>query len=124
MRTQALLKGVLCFIYIDLIDSTVSDLPSVTNARYDAEHRTRCLEGTRVELLETIRQWIIDPSGKQIFWLRGQAGMGKTTVSLSVADECDRQGRLGGSFIFSRDQADRSELRHFFPTIAHQLGRL
>src|SRR6185369_6384097 len=67
--------------------------------------------------------WVEDPSSSPIFWLRGQAGTGKTTVSLTVADECNRRNQLGASFIFSRDQVDRSELQQVFPTIARQLGR-
>src|SRR4051812_48182718 len=102
----------------------IPDLPSVPDALYEANSRPQCLDGTRVTTLETIRAWGMDPESPPILWLRGQAGMGKTTIALSVADECRRRDQLGASFFFSRDEADRNELRFVFPTIAHQLGYL
>ncbi|KAG6805406.1 hypothetical protein H0H92_015528, partial [Tricholoma furcatifolium] len=34
-----------------------------------------CLEGTRVELLERIRAWALDPTGERALILHGAAGM-------------------------------------------------
>jgi hypothetical protein len=83
-----------------------------------------CLEGTREALLETIYDWVkdTDPFGPRIFWLTGLAGTGKSSVAHTVAEYCHRGQLLGASFFFSRDQADRSDPRLVFSTIAHQLS--
>lgn len=80
------------------------------------------MKGTRVKLLEETCAWINNPRCERIFWLCGQAGTGKTTVALTVAEHCKKENRLGASFFFSRDHADRNDLRLVFPSIAHQLG--
>jgi energy-coupling factor transporter ATP-binding protein EcfA2 len=80
-----------------------------------------CLQGTRVELLRQVCDWIADLKGKRIFWLCGKAGTGKSTLSRSVAQMLKDKGRLGATFFFSRGHADRSHARLFFPTIARQL---
>jgi hypothetical protein len=83
-----------------------------------------CLEGTRNALLETIHDWVrgTDPSKPRIFWLNGLAGTGKSSVAHTVAEYCHQSRLLGGSFFFSRDQADCSDPRLVFSTIAYQLS--
>lgn len=82
----------------------------------------RCLPGTRTNLLSRITDWAADPSGKRIFWLCGKAGIGKSTVSRTIAAKLDEEGRLGASFYFKRGRADRSHTKLLFPTIALQLA--
>lgn len=95
------------------------------DATYDSSAEgdlPRCLPGTRVELLRDILSWTTDQNGKRIFWLCGKAGIGKSTISRTIADELDKDGRLGASFFFKRGHADRSHANLFFPTIAKQLS--
>ncbi|KAJ7751528.1 hypothetical protein DFH07DRAFT_774773 [Mycena maculata] len=61
-------------------------------------------------------------SQQMIFWLNGAAGTGKTTIAYTIAQECKNGGILGASFFCSRDDADCSNLRLIFTTIAYQLG--
>ncbi|KAK5129249.1 hypothetical protein LTR08_003714 [Meristemomyces frigidus] len=61
-------------------------------------------------------------SGKRIFWLHGMAGTGKSTLSRTVAQVLEDEGRLGATFFFKRGQVDRSHASLFFPTIARQLA--
>jgi hypothetical protein len=95
------------------------------DATYDSSTEgslPRCLVGTRVELLRDILSWTTNQNGKRIFWLCGKAGIGKSTISRTIAGDLDEAGRLGASFFFKRGQADRSHAKLFFPTIAKQLA--
>jgi hypothetical protein len=57
-----------------------------------------------------------------IFWIKGSAGTGKTTIAYSVAEDCRKHNVLGASFFCSRDDAECSNSRLIFTTIAYQLG--
>ncbi|KAG9034502.1 hypothetical protein FS837_002194 [Tulasnella sp. UAMH 9824] len=98
-------------------------------ARYDSRSRqdaNGCLAGTRTKVLEEIYDWInsTDPESPSIFWLCGLAGIGKSTIAHTIAEETDADRRLGASFFFSRDEADRRNAQLVYPTIASQLARL
>jgi gluconate kinase len=103
----------------DLIDR----LSPVQGALHNHTETPACLEGTRVELLNSIRQWMSDPTGKQVYWLTGVAGTGKTTVAQSVADMAEKLGILGATFLFSHLSEDRRDYRRVIPTLAYQLAR-
>lgn len=96
-------------------------------ARHDSAFRVRanpCFPGTRNSILQEITAWIDDSSAPAIFWLSGMAGVGKSTIAHTVAEQEDRKHRLGASFFFSRDQADRRNSHLVYPTIAFQLAGL
>ncbi|KAF3065674.1 hypothetical protein CFAM422_009546 [Trichoderma lentiforme] len=86
------------------------------------QHAPSCLENTRVQVLGQIRSWIDNNGDKRIYWLRGMAGTGKTTISMTIAREYYRKGRLGASFFFSRSSGDLSSTRKFVATIANELA--
>jgi hypothetical protein len=60
----------------------------------------------------------------RIFWINGTAGTGKTTIAYTVSKTCKERGILGASFFCSRDNADCSNPKLIFTTIAYQLGQL
>ncbi|KAG9033497.1 hypothetical protein FS837_002447, partial [Tulasnella sp. UAMH 9824] len=94
-------------------------------ARYDSASRVGahpCFQGTRSRILEEIYTWIEDPSAPPIFWLSGMAGIGKSTIAHTIAEQEDKKHRLGASFFFSRDEADRRNPQLVWPTIAFQLA--
>jgi WD40 repeat protein len=97
------------------------------DARHDSGSRnnaTHCFQGTREKTLEEIYKWIEhqDPSHPPIFWLCGLAGIGKSTIAQTVAEHEDALHRLGASFFFSRDEADRRNSLLLFPTLAFQMA--
>jgi hypothetical protein len=60
----------------------------------------------------------------RIFWINGpgSAGTGKSTIAYTVAQRCREQGILGASFFCSRDDAETSNPKLIFTTIALQLA--
>jgi len=113
-------------IHAQLIGGTnLSKLPYAEGAAYNHrtwEHEDRCLPDTRVELRQEITEWYENPSSPCIFWLKGMAGTGKSTISRTVAYELAGKGKLAASFFFSRGRADISHADKFFTTIAAQLA--
>ncbi|KAI1103269.1 hypothetical protein F4804DRAFT_235568 [Jackrogersella minutella] len=99
-------------------------LPFAKGATFDShseEHNPRCHPNTRIELRHEIMRWVDDPHGKSIFWLKGMAGTGKSTVSRTIAESIADKRILGASFFFRRGESDRGNANLFFTTIAAQL---
>jgi hypothetical protein len=120
--------------------------PYAIAARFDYNPElVQCLQGTRIEILDEIALWIIAgvksplseftpacssstaTAGSEkrscIFWINGLAGSGKTTIAFTIAQRCQNQGILGASFFCSRENADCSNLKLVFTTVAYQLGQ-
>ncbi|KAJ3477435.1 hypothetical protein NLI96_g10464 [Meripilus lineatus] len=107
-------------------------------ARVDTIHRAKiaswnshrsnapvsCFEGTREGVLRKITEWIDsdDPASPRVFWLNGMAGIGKSTIARTIAERAYEHRILGGSFFFSRNDHDLSNIGLLFPTLAHQLA--
>ncbi|OCK83071.1 WD40 repeat-like protein [Lepidopterella palustris CBS 459.81] len=87
------------------------------------EHERLCLPNTRTSILNLIYEWSADPRGKHIFWLRGMAGTGKSTIARTVARHFSEEGQLGASFFFSKGGGDLGNASKFVPTLAFQLSR-
>ncbi|KAF3205880.1 hypothetical protein TWF191_001582 [Orbilia oligospora] len=115
------------FIEVNQPERIVLNLPIAEGAAYGSyvdQHKPECLAGTRIDLLETISNWIEYPhsQGKGIFWLVGKAGTGKSTISRTVAHNLHTSNRLAASFFFNREEEDRRTGTRFFTTIAAQLA--
>ncbi|KAG2136205.1 hypothetical protein BD769DRAFT_404560 [Suillus cothurnatus] len=92
------------------------------SAIFDSEIRqphSRCMENTRVVLRKTLRQ-VLDQHDRTNIWLNGLAGVGKTSIAFTVAEEMKSIKRLAASFFFSRQHARDATM--FIPTIAYQLA--
>jgi NACHT domain len=104
-------------------DMTWMDRLSHTkDASHLAGQRTRCLPGTRTEILRIIEDWIKDPTARRVYWLNGIAGIGKTTIAQTIAELASDIRILGASFFCSHGFNDRRELVHIFRTLAFQLA--
>ena len=89
----------------------------------DAFSRQQCLEGTRVEILQSITDWLSTPSGGQnILWLHGPAGSGKSSISTTIAERFRELHRLGAFIFFDRNDPVQSDPRAVIRTMAHQLA--
>jgi hypothetical protein len=58
-----------------------------------------------------------------VYWLKGLAGTGKTTIARSVAELAAQQGLLGATFFFSRTDIARRNSLAVIPTLAYRLAR-
>ncbi|KAM3501866.1 hypothetical protein MY10362_005245 [Beauveria mimosiformis] len=102
------------------------DLQIVAEACHNSAEvaaRGQCLGGTRSRLKGQIATWFDNQAGPNMLWLTGPAGMGKSTVSLTIADEYAKDGRLAASYFFSRARQGAGEILQFLPTIASQLAQ-
>lgn len=83
----------------------------------------RCHPGTRYEYINKIVAWGVNSDGREhrIIWIYGPAGVGKSAVSQSCAEEFAKRGKLGATFFFSRLNA-RDNPDYLFTTISYQLG--
>ncbi|KAI9709019.1 MAG: hypothetical protein M1828_002553 [Chrysothrix sp. TS-e1954] len=108
-----------------LQDSVIfSLLPVAVGASFNSleeGHQPTCLSGTRAALLSQIFSWADDANGRAIFWLKGVAGTGKSTISRTVAKTLQDKGQLAANFFFKRGEGDRGSSRRLFTTFAAQL---
>ncbi|RXW15753.1 hypothetical protein EST38_g10101 [Candolleomyces aberdarensis] len=112
-------------------NSTLGQLKRVPGAAYDSQEVedkiVPCFEGTRSTLLVNVGRWmsgsISDGQNPPLYVLDGIAGIGKSTVAITVAHRAAGINSLGGTFFFSRDQDDRKKSLGFVHTIAYQLAR-
>jgi len=81
------------------------------------------MEGTRVSLLNVLRQWSMDVTTPPIFWLDGMAGTGKSAIARSFCLFLDDEQRLGGSFFCLRGDESRATVKRILPTLACFLAR-
>ena len=103
------------------------DKHHVREAVHDAQRRSGCMHGTRIDVLDRIIRWIMDPKAQPIFWLGGMAGTGKTSIASSICElvRADVRLLLGGSFFCSRSTglATQRDVRCVIPTLAQLLAR-
>ncbi|KIK56975.1 hypothetical protein GYMLUDRAFT_777743 [Collybiopsis luxurians FD-317 M1] len=68
------------------------------------DHDKLCLDGTRIEIIHKISQWIYDTETNvpKIFFLHGPAGTGKSAIAHTIGKQCKDQGCLGAFFRFDR----------------------
>lgn len=95
-------------------------------ARYNAENTPeKCMDGTRVDTINEIVGRLTarpDPNQRLVI-LSGSAGSGKSTVAKSVASLlAEDKDILAASFFFSRDFAERNNLKLLPSTLARQLA--
>jgi hypothetical protein len=89
---------------------------------FSDRNEAQCLQGTRTKLLQQIMDWAMSMSKEKcIFWLKGMAGTGKSTISRTVARSLKNINHLGATFFFKRGEGDRGNAKKFFPTLTRQL---
>ncbi|EMD36771.1 hypothetical protein CERSUDRAFT_123824 [Gelatoporia subvermispora B] len=102
-------------------ENVLRKLEHVPDAGIDAQSGEGCMEGTRVELLRTIKSWSRNPSESRVFWLDGMAGTGKSAIARSLCRSLQEEDLLAGSFFCSR--GIRDVVKHIVPTLAMSLAR-
>ncbi|KAK1226098.1 hypothetical protein PQX77_010965 [Marasmius sp. AFHP31] len=119
--------------FVNNFNTTVSgplkrlwDAITGVGASHQAEHqftRGACLEGTREEVLAILRKWgLTEEQLLPICWLSGAAGVGKSSIALTIAKFYEEKGVLVSSFFFFRSDPKRNNPSALVPTIAHGLA--
>ncbi|KAF9259139.1 hypothetical protein L218DRAFT_1080051 [Marasmius fiardii PR-910] len=104
----------------DLLWEAVRNVGASHNSELQVE-RGNCLPGTREAVLRLIREWIVSRSPTlPVCWLSGAAGVGKSAIALTAAQECEKDG-LVASFFFFRSDLRRNTPTSLFLSIAHGL---
>ncbi|KAF5382362.1 hypothetical protein D9757_009820 [Collybiopsis confluens] len=85
-----------------------------------------CTPGTRDNILDQLKDWISDNTSSPIFWIRGMAGTGKSTIAKTICEYYSYKVgncQLGASFFCSRQDPKLRNQRNVFPTLAYQLSK-
>ncbi|KAH6904556.1 hypothetical protein BKA70DRAFT_1108984, partial [Coprinopsis sp. MPI-PUGE-AT-0042] len=90
-----------------------------------------CAPGTQINVLHVVMYWAINTSssGERVYWLSGQAGAGKTTISYTVARQFETlvvdgisKTILGASFFCSRQFLETRSASAIIRTIVYDLA--
>ncbi|KAF9470293.1 hypothetical protein BDN70DRAFT_781324, partial [Pholiota conissans] len=83
----------------------------------------RCHPETRIEILQSIFDWIVHSENREhwLLWLNGAAGAGKSAIMQTTAERCVLAAIAIASFFFVRSDAGRNTMEHLVGTLAYQL---
>lgn len=81
-----------------------------------------CLDGTRKSILSVIDLWSRSLDGQNVFWLKGVAGSGKSTIAHTVAHVLHERGALASSFFLDRNDPSRNTLKAVCTTFAQDIA--
>ncbi|KAL0955436.1 hypothetical protein HGRIS_001680 [Hohenbuehelia grisea] len=101
----------------------LTTLQHVPTADIRAQSQEGCLPGTRVMVLDGLREWSRDQNAPHVYWLVGAAGAGKSAIARSFARWLNAEGILGGSFFCHRQTTNRADIKSIVRTLACFLSR-
>ncbi|EKM78445.1 hypothetical protein AGABI1DRAFT_60654, partial [Agaricus bisporus var. burnettii JB137-S8] len=96
---------------------------SAPEATFDSDSRRyapSCFPGTRLQYIEDVLNWATAQSAFPMYRMTGPAGVGKTAIAQTCAEELRSQCHLGASFFFTVHGC--SDFSRFFTSISHQLS--
>jgi len=91
----------------------------------DATARETCFPGTRQSTLNNLINYLTDPSlrpGRNVIWLRGPAGSGKSIILNTVAQHFSDLRRRGAFLFWDRNDPLNSDPLQMIRTLAFQLA--
>jgi len=91
----------------------------------DATARETCFPGTRQSTLNNLVNYLTDPSlrpGRNVIWLRGPAGSGKSIILNTVAQHFSDLRRRGAFLFWDRNDPHNSDPLQMIRTLAFQLA--
>jgi hypothetical protein len=82
----------------------------------------KCHPETRVEINQDLMNWFYDKDTQELLiWVYGHAGVGKSAIMQTLADELAESLHLGASVFISRPNG-RNSSRQLFLTVGYQLA--
>ncbi|KZP16008.1 hypothetical protein FIBSPDRAFT_976664, partial [Athelia psychrophila] len=109
----------------ELVKSDMLKRLEVLNpAEMKAADRPTCLPGTMQDRQTEIIDWLMTPSdqNQNVLWLRGAAGMGKSTLATTIAEHFGVNQRQGAFLFFDRNSKVESSPSRVICTLAYQLA--
>lgn len=97
-------------------------MPGAELDSYERYPQPRCLEGTRKALIKEIGAWMDQDHDRDMLWLYGPAGVGKSALAQTLGELAEKSRRLGAA-LFLSESGHGSDLSRLFVAIAHQLAR-
>ncbi|KAF7967812.1 hypothetical protein HWV62_32969 [Athelia sp. TMB] len=98
------------------------NLEKLVRAKMVAGDRRTCLSGTRQDVLKDVFERLMAPSDKNIIWLHGAAGLGKSTIATSAAEHFAELQKRGAFLFFDRNLPIESDPSRVISTLAYQLA--
>ncbi len=92
-------------------------------ARYDSSARDsppQCHPGTRIQILEDVQTHVSDPATR-VVWIYGPAGVGKSAIMQTLAEDQATRGTIFTTLFFSRPK-ERNNPQKVFITLAYGLA--
>lgn len=80
-----------------------------------------CYDGTREGILQQITDWMAEPSERNILWISGAPGVGKSAISSSVVSHLETNQTNPFAVFFIKRQGNRDP-RIIWRTVAFQLA--
>ncbi|KAI0071930.1 hypothetical protein K474DRAFT_1668455 [Panus rudis PR-1116 ss-1] len=80
--------------------------------------RSKCMEGTRVEILNEVDEWLRQIDATNILWLTGAPGAGKSAIMSTLVA---RYGARCAHIFLSKDVQELSDPLNIWPTLAYDL---
>jgi hypothetical protein len=97
------------------------NLKLLNPAEMNTSIRGRCLPLTCQEGLQFVTNWFTTTvADKNVLWLHGVAGTGKSTIATTIVDHFRETNHLGAFLFFDRNNSDPESVVR---TLAYQLGR-
>lgn len=96
---------------------------SALDALYHHSKTATCLKDTRMKIREDITTWMSQTNSSAICWVNGPAGVGKSCIARTIAEESQEGGKLAASFFFDDSKEALTTAERLFPTIAYQIAR-
>ncbi|KAG9086363.1 hypothetical protein FRC07_013118, partial [Ceratobasidium sp. 392] len=111
------------------VDNLLRQMPHSPGATYGSKDSSTpylegCTPGTRVDILNDLRDWARLDKGPNFCWLDGMVGTGKTAILYSLRQYLEDDGRFTANFFCSRRMPTCNYVRRIMPTISHQLCRV
>jgi hypothetical protein len=108
----------------DVISSVENEyIKLLKPAPMDASSRPECLSGTRGDVLKSVTDWVTTPSkDRNVLWLHGLAGSGKSTISTTIAEYFREINRLAAFIFFDRNDPKSSRPSTVIHTLAYKLA--
>ncbi|KAE9403162.1 WD40 repeat-like protein [Gymnopus androsaceus JB14] len=99
-----------------------AELKPITGAHLNPDKI--CLKGTRVGIIADILAWIHNPDNEvpKVFFLCGEAGTGKSTISHTIGQKAKDTKCLGAFFCFDRTLSTERTPSKALQTIAYDLS--